>query len=100
MHRGQEPGTIPYVAAKAGSSVGHDVRVDLVRSSPGRLPLRPRAANIDVRYKWGVPARRPPAPRVAASFTKGEVNRAGVLLLDLRDRMERDGAERAVSESL
>ena len=31
----------------------------------------------------------------SAPFTKGEVNRAGVLLLDLRDRMQRDGAERA-----
>ncbi len=35
----------------------------------------------------------------AARFTKGQVNRAGNLLLDLRERMERDGAERAVSES-
>ena len=32
-------------------------------------------------------------------FTKGEVNRAGVLLLDLRERMLRDGAERAVRDS-
>lgn len=39
-----------------------------------------------------------PSP-AAASFTKGEVNRAGELMLDLRDRMLRDGAERAVAES-
>ena len=32
-------------------------------------------------------------------FTKGQVNRAGVLLLDLRERMDQDGAERAVAES-
>lgn len=32
-------------------------------------------------------------------FTKGEVDRAGKLLLDLRERMERDGAERAVMDS-
>lgn len=40
-------------------------------------------------------ASSPTAPR----FTKGEVNRAGVLLLDLRERMQRDGAERAVADS-
>lgn len=32
-------------------------------------------------------------------FTKGEVNRAGALLLDLRERMNRDGAEPAIRES-
>lgn len=31
-------------------------------------------------------------------FTKGEVNRAGELLLDLRERMRRDGEERAIAE--
>jgi ppGpp synthetase/RelA/SpoT-type nucleotidyltranferase len=36
---------------------------------------------------------------VTASFTKGEVNRAGVLLLDLRERVQRDGAQRAVEGS-
>ena len=35
----------------------------------------------------------------AARFTKGQVDRAGALLLALRERMERDGAERAVAES-
>ncbi len=34
-----------------------------------------------------------------ALFTKGEVNRAGVLLFDLRERMRQDGAERAVADS-
>jgi putative GTP pyrophosphokinase len=34
----------------------------------------------------------------AARFTKGQVNRAGALLLALRERMERDGAERAVAD--
>lgn len=34
-----------------------------------------------------------------ARFSKGEVNRAGPLLLDLRERMQRDGAERAVEQS-
>ena len=33
------------------------------------------------------------------SFTKGEVNRAGELMLDLRDRTRRDGWPRAVGES-
>ncbi len=33
-----------------------------------------------------------------ARFTKGQVNRAGVLLLDLRERMHQDDAERAVAE--
>jgi hypothetical protein len=67
------------------------------RSGWRRCPLHPVGA--DVRYKLAVAARRPCAPGVAASFTKGEVNRAGVLLLDLRGRMRRDGAERAVKES-
>lgn len=44
-------------------------------------------------------AHRPGSSQIAAPFTKGEVNRAGVLLLDLRERMERDGAERAVADS-
>lgn len=35
----------------------------------------------------------------AARFTKGEVNRAGVLLLDLRERSQRDGVERVVAGS-
>jgi ppGpp synthetase/RelA/SpoT-type nucleotidyltranferase len=38
----------------------------------------------------------PPAP---VPFTKSEVNRAGELLLDLGERMRRDGADRAVAES-
>jgi putative GTP pyrophosphokinase len=46
-----------------------------------------------------VAAHRPASSQIAAPFTKGEVNRAGVLLLDLRERMERDGAERAVADS-
>jgi ppGpp synthetase/RelA/SpoT-type nucleotidyltranferase len=39
------------------------------------------------------------APPPAARFTKGQVNRAGKLLLDLRERTERDGAERAIAYS-
>jgi hypothetical protein len=46
-----------------------------------------------------VPEHRLASTPKAISFTKGEVNRAGVLLLDLRERMERDGAERAVADS-
>jgi len=46
-----------------------------------------------------VAAHRPASSQIAAPFTKGEVNRAGALLLDFRERMERDGAERAVAES-
>lgn len=46
-----------------------------------------------------VAVRRSASPPIAAPFTKGEVNRAGVLLLDLRERMQRDGAERAVADS-
>ena len=41
----------------------------------------------------------PASPQVAALFTKGQVNRAGVLLLDLRDRMQQDGAELAIADS-
>ncbi len=37
--------------------------------------------------------------QVVTPFTKGEVNRAGVLLLDLRERMRQDGAQRAVDDS-
>jgi putative GTP pyrophosphokinase len=44
-------------------------------------------------------AHRPSTAPVAAPFTKGKVNRAGVLLLDLRDRMQRDGAQRANADS-
>jgi putative GTP pyrophosphokinase len=40
-----------------------------------------------------------PASSQAAPFTKGEVNRAGVLLLDLRERMRRNATERAVADS-
>lgn len=32
-------------------------------------------------------------------FTKGDVNRAGKLLLDLRERMQRDGAEQVITDS-
>jgi GTP pyrophosphokinase len=46
-----------------------------------------------------VSSRRQFSQPTAPPFTKGEVNRAGVLLLDLRDRMRRDGAERAVADS-
>jgi putative GTP pyrophosphokinase len=53
----------------------------------------------DVRYNPAVAAHRPACSPTAAPFTKGEVNRAGVLLLDLRERMQRDGAERAVADS-
>jgi ppGpp synthetase/RelA/SpoT-type nucleotidyltranferase len=35
----------------------------------------------------------------AARFTKGQINRAGVLLLDLGERMQRDGTKRAVTDS-
>jgi putative GTP pyrophosphokinase len=43
-------------------------------------------------------AGRPASPEPkGVPFSKGEVNRAGVLLLGLRDRMARDGAEVAVS---
>lgn len=51
-------------------------------------------------YNPAVTVRRPsPRPPVAAPFTKGEVNRAGVLLLDLRERMRRDGVERTLEAS-
>jgi putative GTP pyrophosphokinase len=40
-----------------------------------------------------------PSSETTARFTKGQVNRAGKLLLDLRERMEHDGAERAVVDS-
>jgi hypothetical protein len=46
-----------------------------------------------------VAAHRSASPSTAARFTKGQINRAGALLLDLRERMQRDGAERAVAES-
>jgi putative GTP pyrophosphokinase len=46
-----------------------------------------------------VVAHRSAPSSTAAQFTKGEVNRAGLLLLDLRERMDQDGAERAVAES-
>jgi putative GTP pyrophosphokinase len=52
----------------------------------------------DVRYNPAVAAHRPASSSTAARFTKGQVNRAGVLLLDLRERMHQDGAERAVAE--
>jgi GTP pyrophosphokinase len=42
-------------------------------------------------------SQRPTPPQ--APFTKGEVNRAGELMLDLRQRMQRDGPDRAVAES-
>jgi hypothetical protein len=35
-----------------------------------------------------------------ARFTKGQVNRAGVLLLDLRERMHQDGAELPLRSSM
>jgi putative GTP pyrophosphokinase len=41
---------------------------------------------------------RLPSPP-AEGFTKGTVNRAGVLLLDLRERMQRDGTGRALADS-
>jgi putative GTP pyrophosphokinase len=44
-------------------------------------------------------ARRSASPPAAAPFTKGEVNRSGDLMLDLRERMRRDGPDRAVEES-
>lgn len=53
----------------------------------------------NVRYNPAVAARSSSSLPVTALFTKGEVNRAGVLLLDLRERMLRDGAERAVRDS-
>jgi len=40
--------------------------------------------------------RRPALP--PAAFTKGEVNRAGELMLALRERMQRDGPARGVAE--
>src|ERR1700733_3753370 len=43
-------------------------------------------------------AARPSMPS-RVHFTKGEVNRAGERLLDLRERMRRDGEERAIAES-
>jgi putative GTP pyrophosphokinase len=46
-----------------------------------------------------VAAYRSASSSTAARFTKGHVNRAGVSLLDLRERMQRDGAERAVADS-
>jgi putative GTP pyrophosphokinase len=44
-------------------------------------------------------ARRSRSPQAAAPFTKGEINRAGELMLDLRERMRRDGPDRALVES-
>jgi putative GTP pyrophosphokinase len=46
-----------------------------------------------------VVAHRSASSSTAARFTKGQVNRAGTLLLDLRERMQRDGAEHAVADS-
>jgi putative GTP pyrophosphokinase len=46
-----------------------------------------------------VAAHRPASSPTSTPFTKGEVNRAGVLLLGLRERMHREGAERAVADS-
>ena len=65
-----------------------------------RIGFRARIPDVcvDVRYNPAVALHRsvsfPTAP-----FTKGEINRAGLLLLDLRQRMQRDGAERAVADS-
>jgi hypothetical protein len=44
-------------------------------------------------------AHRSASSSTAPRFTKGQVNRAGVLLLDLREQMYQDGSERAVAES-
>lgn len=52
-----------------------------------------------VRYNVAVAAHTSSPQPVGAPFTKGEVNRAGLMLLDLRDRMQRDGAEVAVAAS-
>lgn len=46
-----------------------------------------------------VPKRGPSTAPPDGLFTKGQVNRAGALLLDLRRRAARDGAERAVEDS-
>lgn len=53
---------------------------------------------VDVRYNPAVAVHRS-VSSPTAPFTKGEVNRAGVLLLDLRERMQRDGAECAEADS-
>jgi hypothetical protein len=52
-----------------------------------------------VRYNVAVAARTPSPEPDGASFTKGEVNRAGVLLLDLRERVRRNGVEAAIAAS-
>jgi hypothetical protein len=52
-----------------------------------------------VHYNVAVAARTPSPEPLGASFTKGEVNRAGLLLLDLRERVRRDGAEAALAAS-
>lgn len=44
-------------------------------------------------------AHRSASSSTAPRFTKGQVNRAGGLLLDLREQMHQDGSERAVAES-
>jgi putative GTP pyrophosphokinase len=54
---------------------------------------------VQVRYNPAMAAHRRASPQAAALFTKGQVNRAGLLLLDLRERMQRDGARHAVEES-
>lgn len=43
-------------------------------------------------------AHRSASSSASAPFTKGQVNRAGALLLDLRERMQRDRVERAVAD--
>jgi putative GTP pyrophosphokinase len=64
----------------------------------GRIAVQPGGLVGDVRYNPSVVTHRP-VSSPTAPFTKGEVNRAGVLLFDLRERMQRDGAERAVADS-
>jgi putative GTP pyrophosphokinase len=49
------------------------------------------------RYNPCMATRR--APTASPSFTKGDVNRAGELMRDLRARSRRDGVDRALGES-
>lgn len=46
-----------------------------------------------------MPTRSSSAAPLDGRFTKGQVNRAGAVLLDLRRRIERDDAERAIEDS-
>lgn len=88
-------------------AVGHDQKASLCcgpsassvsSDSALRTEVALAASVATVRYKGAMAARHPPAePR--PRFSKGQVNRAGALLLDLSARMATDGAERAVAES-